>query len=85
MGILQLLSRKKNDEPELEIRSEGEDRTEWHVRPDFEARDFSLTFRSRSAARDYKRLLAKSFYHIQSKIIRRDWQGGFIRDEKEVR
>lgn len=85
MGILQLLSRKKNDEPELEIRSEGEDRTEWYVRPDLEARDFSLTFRSRSDARDYKRLLAKSFYHIHSKIIRRDWQGGFIRDEKEVR
>ena len=39
MGILQLLSRKKYDEPELEVRSEDEDYTEWHVKPDFEARN----------------------------------------------
>lgn len=84
MGILQLLSRKKDDKSELETRSEDEDYTEWHVKPDFEARDLSLIFRSRSDARDYKRLLAKSFYHIHSKIIRRDWQGRFIREEKEV-
>ena len=56
---------------------------EYQVKPDTE-RDLSLVFSTRREAREYKHLLASSRYGISSVIVRREWDSGFIADERKV-
>lgn len=56
---------------------------DYQVKPDTK-RDLSLVFSTRQEAREYKRLLANSRYGISSVIIRREWDNGYIADERKV-
>ncbi len=45
----------------------------------------NLIFHSRALARDYRRILAASKRQLKARIIRRQYDGIYIANEKEIR
>lgn len=60
-------------------------RIEYIVKADgFDAGEYTLTFRNRQMARDYKRLLADSNRQLKGRVTRIAYDDGFVVDEREI-
>ena len=58
---------------------------EYQVKVDgYEAGEYDLVFNNREAARLYKKALKNSTRQLQARIVRREYDGAYISDEKEV-
>ncbi len=58
---------------------------EYQVKVDgYEAGEYDLVFNNRESARLYKKSLKNSTRQLQARIVRREYDGTYISDEKEV-
>lgn len=69
----------------LFARHRHEDGVEYHVKAEgFKGGEYDLSFDKRDKARVYKKSLKESKSQLQAVIIRREYLGNYILEEKEV-